>query len=322
MRSFVLSGADFERKLREVQAFFRLPSIGLVEKDLHVVRAISAIAQVDAVPFTLVFGGGTALARAHKLVKRMSEDVDFNIVPLPAAAVSRMILRQQLGALRDRVSAALRAAGLAFDPTDKANPRSRNESRYTIWQLPYDSAISGGEGLRPTIQVELTYAPLRLASLEKPVSSFVTEAFNRPPEVPGIPCVSLTETASEKLVSLTRRTGMERAGLSRAPDPTLIRHIYDLHAMREHIDMDQLARLVPLIAIADAEEFNNQYPAYAADIVGETQAAIAALQSDQIYRQRYNDFIMAMVYGDRPEFDTALGVVIDQAEILIKQGRG
>ena len=314
-----MSAADFERELREVQAFFRLPSVGLVEKDLHVVRAISAIAEVDAAPFTLVFGGGTALARAHKLVKRMSEDVDFKIVPLPAAAVSRTILRQQLGGLRDRVSVALRAAGFAFDPTDKANPKSRNESRYTIWQLPYDSAISGGEGLRATIQVELTYAPLRLASLEMPVSSFVTEAFNRPPEVTGMPCVSLTETAAEKLVSLTRRTGMERAGLSRDPDPTLVRHVYDLHAMREHIDMDQLAQLVPLIATADAEEFRNQYPAYAANIAGETQTAVIALQTDPIYRKRYDDFVAGMVYGERSGFDAALDTVVAVIKKAMKQ---
>ena len=43
------------------QAFFRLPGVGLVEKDLHVVRAIAALAAVDAAPFTLIFGGGTAL---------------------------------------------------------------------------------------------------------------------------------------------------------------------------------------------------------------------------------------------------------------------
>ena len=38
-------------------------------------------------------GGGTALARAHKIIRRMSEDVDFKIVPRPAAAVSRWVLR-------------------------------------------------------------------------------------------------------------------------------------------------------------------------------------------------------------------------------------
>ncbi len=71
---------DAQREFREVQAFFRLPSVGLVEKDVHVVRAIQAVASVDADPFTVVFGGGTALSRAHKVVRRMSEDVDFKIV--------------------------------------------------------------------------------------------------------------------------------------------------------------------------------------------------------------------------------------------------
>ncbi len=313
-----MSEADTERELREVQAFFRLPSVGLVEKDLYVVRAIAAIVQVDAAPFTLIFGGGTALARAHKLVKRMSEDVDFKIVPLPSAPVSRTKLRQQLGALRDRVTTALQATGFAVDPTDTSNPQSRNESRYTIWQLPYGSTIGGEEGLRPTIQVELTYAPLRLDSVQKPVSSFVAEAFGRPPEIASTPCVSLTETAAEKLVSLTRRTAMERAGLSRDPDPTLVRHIYDLHAMRDLIDLQQLVRLVPLIAAADAEEFRNQYPVYAANIAGETQAAVTTLRTDPLYRQRYNDFVTAMVYGNQSEFDVALATVIDYANVSFR----
>lgn len=133
-----------QRDLREVQAYFRLPSVGLVEKDLHVVRAIAAIAAFDAAPFTLVFGGGTALARAHKLVRRMSEDVDFKIVPQPALAVSRSVLRQQLGALRDCVTSALQTAGFTFDPHNPAETRSRNENRYTIWHLPY--ASDGGAG--------------------------------------------------------------------------------------------------------------------------------------------------------------------------------
>ena len=49
----------------------------------------AALATIDAAPFDLVFGGGTALARAHHIVRRMSEDVDFKIVPRAAAPVSR-----------------------------------------------------------------------------------------------------------------------------------------------------------------------------------------------------------------------------------------
>lgn len=299
---------DLPGNLRPVADFFGLVGTAPVEKDFHVVRAIAALASIDAAPFTLVFGGGTALARAHKIIRRMSEDVDFKIVPRPAT-VSRSILRQQLGTLRARVTDALLAAGFAFDPTDPACTRSRNENRYTIWHLPYDSIGGAGEGLRPTILIETTYATLRLPSSLKPVSSFVAEAFGRAPEVPAIACVSLAETAAEKLVSLTRRTAMDLAGLSRDADPALVRHIYDLHTMRDLIDTDEVARLARDIATADAAEFRNQYLAYVADIAGETTKALDALRTAPVYRARYADFVGAMVYGEQTEFDDAMATI-------------
>lgn len=305
---------DRLRELREVQVFFRLPSVGLVEKDLHVVRAIAALATLEAAPFDLVFGGGTALARAHRIVRRMSEDVDFKIVPRPAAPVSRSGLRRQLDRLRKQVSAALQAAGFAFDPADKSLAWARDEGRYAVWQLPYPSGSGAGEGLRPVIKVEINYAPLRRPTRMLPVSSFVAEATNRQPEVAQLACVSLAETAAEKLVSLTRRTAMEMAGASRDPDPTLVRHIYDLHMMRALIEPADIAALARLIAETDAQEFASQYPAYAADIAGETRKALDALGPDSMHQRRYADFVAAMVYGERPEFGEALATVAGLAE--------
>jgi hypothetical protein len=58
--------------LGEVVNFFGLLDEAPVAKDFQVVRAIQAIAALDASPYALVFGGGTALARAHRLVQRMS----------------------------------------------------------------------------------------------------------------------------------------------------------------------------------------------------------------------------------------------------------
>ena len=192
---------ELPSNLRPIADFFGLPGTAAVAKDFHVVRAIRALAAVDAAPFILIFGGGTALARAHRLVRRMSEDVDFKIVPTPAAPVSRSALHRQRSALRARVTVALQAAGFAFDPKDPAQTRSRDESSYTIWQLPYETD-GAGQGLRPTIQVELNYAPMRQPPVTLPVASFVAEAMSLPPEVPAIACVGVIETAAEKLVSL------------------------------------------------------------------------------------------------------------------------
>src|ERR1700732_4920435 len=46
----------------------------------------------------------------------------FKIVPAPAAPVSRSTVRQSLGALRDRITQALQAAGFAFDPAYRPAP--------------------------------------------------------------------------------------------------------------------------------------------------------------------------------------------------------
>jgi hypothetical protein len=296
---------ELPNNLRPVADFFGLPGTASVAKDFYVVRAIKALRAIDATPFMLIFAGGTALARAHKLVNRMSEDVDFKVVLPPPATLSRNGTRKQLGALHHQVTDALIKSGFTDAPKEPA----RDENRYGVWNVPYVAASGAGEGLRPTIKIELNYARLRLPTITLPVSSFVTEAFKQPPEVTAIDCVSLTETAAEKLVSLTRRTAMELAGLSRDPDPTLVRHIYDLHALREHIDPIEVGNLAREIAKADAEEFGNQYPAYAEDIAGETQRALTAIRTDPVFRTRYDDFMAAMVYGERPDFDVAFAIV-------------
>lgn len=98
------------QELLEVQEYFGLPGPALVEKDWHVVKALAAIAAVDTGEFRLVFGGGTALSRAHRLTKRMSEDVDLKIVS--EKNPSRGALRK----LRGDITDALLAAGFVFDP--------------------------------------------------------------------------------------------------------------------------------------------------------------------------------------------------------------
>ena len=108
---------------------------------------------------------------------------------------------------------------------------------------------------------------------------------------------------------------MELAGLSRDPDPTLCRHIYDLHMIRGFLDPATIAVLARDIAAADADEFRNQYPAYAADIAGETSKALAALQADPVYHDRYARFMAAMVYGERPGFAEAIATVTELAGV-------
>lgn len=56
----------------------KYPSI--IEKDYYVTSIIHSLANIENEHFRLIFSGGTCLAKAHKIVKRMSEDVDFKII--------------------------------------------------------------------------------------------------------------------------------------------------------------------------------------------------------------------------------------------------
>ena len=215
---------------RDVQIHFGFPRTALVEKDVYVVKALAAIMAIDTTPFRLVFGGGTSLSRAHGVIRRMSEDIDLKITG------DREPKRSELRRLRDAITEALLKAGFHFDPSNPAHRISRNESRYTIFRLPYEP-LSRGEGvLRPEIQIEVAVWPLRCPAVNLPVRSFVAEAFGRPPEVASLACVSITQTAAEKFVALTRRVAVELADAESPRDPTLVRHIYDLQAIRPHYD--------------------------------------------------------------------------------------
>lgn len=93
------------RELLEVQEHFGLPSAVLVEKDYYVTKALAAITAPDIAPFSLVFGGGTSLCRAHRLIHRMSEDIDLKIVG------EREPTRPELRSMRHALTEALLAAG-------------------------------------------------------------------------------------------------------------------------------------------------------------------------------------------------------------------
>ena len=124
-----------------------------------------------------------------------------------------------------------------------------------------------GQGsLRPEIQIETAVWPLRRPAIELPVISFIAEAFKRSAELPVIPCVSLTEIVAEKFVALTRRAGAELADAGGPRDPTLVRHVYDLHIIRAHYDLAEVALLAREIMLAGAVAYGHQFPAYRANL--------------------------------------------------------
>lgn len=281
--------------LQDTQDFFGFQSRDTVEKDWHVVQAIRAIQAVDATPFELVFAGGTCLARAHRVVERMSEDVDFKVIAGPGAPSSKSGRKAALSVLKGKVCDALRGSGFHFDPVQDV--RAQDGNTYMMFLLDYAERQEDMPVLRPKIQIELNFTVLRTPAEPRPVLSLVAEALKETPEVPAITCTGLTETAAEKFVSLTRRTAMLLAGVARNPDTSLIRHLYDLHQIRTYIDLTRFKDLVDDIQKQDGEQFGHQHPAYRDNPVAETAHAITYLATDNQPREDYEKFMKVMVYG-------------------------
>lgn len=128
--------------------------------------------------------------------------------------------------------------------------------------------------------------------------------------------MALAETVAEKFVALTRRAGAEIAEAGGPRDPTLVRHIYDLHVIRAHYDPGEVAALARTIMLADAKAYGHQFPAYRDNPIAETLRAVGGLGKDPDFAKRYAAFRRDMVYGESPQFETAMATITDLASRL------
>jgi hypothetical protein len=218
--------------------------------------------------------------------------------------------------LRKKITDALLGAGFVFDPANNDHRRTMYEGRYTKYQLPYKALAEGKGILRPDVQIETTVFPLRRDAIEKPVISFIAEAYGRDPELPKIACSSVLETAAEKFVALTWRAGSELTGFRKERDPTLVRHIYDLHMIRDEYDVKEVATLAYEVMLADAAARGDNFPAWKKDPLGETLRAVEGIPKDKVFLDGYATFQRDMVYGDKPDFATAMGTLNTLADHL------
>lgn len=51
----------------------------VAEKDFYVTQVIAIVSTVKHDLYDLIFQGGTSLAKAHRIIERMSEDCDFRV---------------------------------------------------------------------------------------------------------------------------------------------------------------------------------------------------------------------------------------------------
>lgn len=278
-----------------------------VEKDWHVVQVIAVLSQATYGGFLPVFSGGTSLSKAHHLIQRFSEDIDFKVIPPRSSGMSGAAFRRACRAYREAIVGVLREAGWSIDSSQSYD----NNQTFSV-QLQYEPRFDPTPTLRPHVQVQMRIDAPALPYDELAIQSFVSLAQRAAPEVVSIACVSAVETAADKLSALTWRLPVRRRG-SPQDDPTIIRHAHDLAALEDVVANSQA--FCPLVLqLLDRDATRSQPPPSIAGLQPTERMSytLQLLRDDREYQREYEQFVTAMSYATDDEklsFDDALAAV-------------
>ena len=291
----------------------------VLEKDLLLTEVLHALSATDSEGIGLVFCGGTCLSKAHRLIERMSEDIDFKLI-VPEG-LSRTARSRMLSQYKKRLAQDLEQMGFLV-PADQIV--ARDENSYVALHLHYESQFPPVASLRPEIKIELNARPPALPTVSLPIRSMLSHlldaaSFASSPS-PAIACVGIEETLAEKVLSFLRRTAEARAGRNRAPyDDRLVRHLYDVRAISRVLQDLELPRAHFAAMVAgDARQFRNQYPEFEGNPAAPMRAVLRELQDGAgNFAKDYTRFVDELVFGEAVSFDEARAAFIEIADQLV-----
>lgn len=286
-------------------------SEAFVEKDWYVTQALSVIAKVNRPGFKLVFSGGTALSKAHKIIQRFSEDIDFIIV-----APEEIQTRKARSDLKHAVLQALRDGGFRIEENQV---QARNENRFIAIDLDYETSFFRPNSLRPHIQIEMTVKTTQLPPVDLSVSSFVNELSKQFPEVEKISCLDAVENAADKLSALTWRV-LDRRRDDPDDDPALVRHIHDLAMLKDvALKRAEFPKLVAVCMERDDGRSKNNSKFSGSSMIEKFDGLISVLKSDASYAKEYDQFVKGVSYSkndEAPGFGEAVELIEKICEVF------
>ncbi len=252
---------------------------------------------------------------AHGIINRMSEDIDIKVMMSPTKNPLKKGRgdRVRLKALHELIPELLDALDfpLLKYPDGGLNPRTRDAHRYYVIGAGYKTAYSEFPSLRPELKLELIQRQ-PLLPLEQREFGYLYETLAGLPATStvSIDCISVAETAAEKVLSLLRRCAYKWDGHQTKGDidPALVRHVYDVARIVE-LSGDSLATarsIFPKLVQSDRDEFKGQNPEFDADPVSALKRTLKVAKSNGELPKQYSKHLMPLVYDiDPPTFETS-----------------
>jgi len=276
----------------------------VLEKDLLITEILQRMTGMDTGAMKLVFCGGTCLSKAHGLIERMSEDIDFKVI-VPEG-LSRTARSKRLSWLKKQVVDFLCGEGFTLSEQELI---ARDENNYVSLNIRYASHFASVASLRPEIKVELSARSPLLPVEHLPIRSILGMMVDPASLGISVECLGVQETLGEKILSFLRRTAEAMAGRNRAEyDDRLIRHLYDVSVIlhsRTSLAKGLSAAVFQQMIVADGVQFSQQYPEFRENPSGEMRKALERLKSDEGFALQYNRFVDELVYGDPITFAVA-----------------
>ena len=277
-----------------------------IEKDWYMVQVLDAISKLDFripelshVDVKLVFGGGTSLSKAHKVINRFSEDMDFLVYG--DKGLSRNNRRQVKKILHTKIRQMF-ADFPEYPAVGSGAVFAGNESRYFGYHVPY-SKIYDHTTLRAELKIEVAHEATILEPQVQSISSFVSKFLGEPENV-RMPCVSAVEIAGNKLSALSWRMLA-----TPPPEPQIMRHVHDLAYLHDTI-LDNKCDFAKVFAISIQKDQSRTRRARSLKpSVSDTLHAVLDTLHADTYRQNYNTYVLGMSFAKQADiipFDDAI----------------
>ncbi len=202
--------------------------------------------------------------------------------------------------------------------TAVTSPRRRSRpGRYgrTEWPWFYPSLFATSSGLRPQIRVEMSLLPPTLP----PIASLIGAAQGKQPEIAAFLCVDPVETAADKLSALAWRVQARRRD-SDGNDPTIVRHVHDLAALKPVIAAS--GEFTALVNRAMSEDEGRGGAVIAVTPARLLAGMLERLATDPLWATEYCDYVRQVFFAYPAEligFDQALAALTDLV-VLVRRG--
>lgn len=214
-----------------------LVEYSFVEKDWFITKVLTLLADDP----DLIFSGGTSLFKAHRLIERFSEDIDFLVI-----GDFKLAQRKHI---RDRIIRILIGNGFNLIHT-----RTFDSGRKYELTIEYASTRDIPEYIRSHILVELSFKQSQdFEPVYKDAGSLLNIYTERELEIKEIRCTDPRQIFADKISALIWRIpdcNRSRAdSSSQKLDNTIIRHLYDICKLAETL----LTNSPELIALIESK---------------------------------------------------------------------